>query len=90
MIGESVCFGKVNYQQGKTSYWSQAKKTCVKERVVADENIKALFEEKTTSVPSLQKRPCAKGEKLQAAYDICYIHCCMFSLKYKGLWRGRL
>ena len=28
--------------------------------------------------------------KLQAAYDICYIHCCVFSLKHKCLWRGRL
>ena len=51
---------------------------------------KTSFEEKNPLLAMLAEKPLVEGEKLQAVCDICYILFCMFSLKHKCLWRGRL
>ncbi len=44
---------------------------------------KTSLQGKDSFCAKLAKKCCVKGEKLQAACDICYIQFCMFSLKSK-------
>ncbi len=82
--------GKVKTSVRKKILWEPSPRTTLCSRkLVACGNIKPLWG-KNPLLAMLAEKPFVEGEKFQAVCDICYIQFCMYSLKRKCLWRGRL